>query len=443
VTTPRVCRSVSSLVIAWALWAPLGHAHAPPAAHTLALHPSDRNLLAVHADYAGLLTSVNGGGWFELVCNAHLRVLDNGLDRVHFRYTRDGGLLLGSFRGLRLGSNDACEWEQVGPPGAVRALVPDIADVDTSYALLAPSAGAPAQLVTTPDGGRTWTVLHSFATGERATSLVVTPTVPRVFYAVVESEGSPEGVGARAIATSADGGTTWREQSMPLGPFSVVWASAADPSRVLLVEEGDPADRVVVYDGGGASVRQVLDVRRFGGVATRGDGTIWVGDAVGGVLESKDGGETFVRVNDTQGVRCLVWGHDRLWACTDNWRDGYFVAASSDDGRVFEPVKRFECVSEFTPCGDASALACEHSWDEWRSGILEPARAVGISADCAARPEVIPVAAGGCAVVAPHEELQSPSEWLLWLLAGVAFVVGRAGSWRSASLGVARHGPPT
>ncbi len=71
-------------------------AHTPPTVRVLALHPTEPGIVAVHADTAGFLVSTAAAGRFEPLCNAHARVLDTGLDRVHLHYTRNGHLLLGS-----------------------------------------------------------------------------------------------------------------------------------------------------------------------------------------------------------------------------------------------------------------------------------------------------------------------------------------------------------
>lgn len=393
----RCCRGLTVLAttIFIGLAAEQVAAHALPNARAVALHPDDPTIFTVQADSAGLVVSNNPEGRLELVCNAHAGLLESGFDRVYMRYTLEGRLLVGSFTGLRLASPDGCHWEEVGPPGVVRAVVSDPVELNVSYALLAPAGGAPARVVSTEDDGHTWTAVHAFAPDVRATSMVVTATSPRTFYVVVERSSALDGSVSRSIASSDDGGTQWRETAVSLGPFAIHWASTVDLGRALLVEDvGESGARIHLWQGESSEPRPVLNVRTFGGMATRDEGeTLWVGDAEGGIFESQDRGNSFVVVNAEQAVGCLKWAHDRLWGCTDNWRIGHFLVASLDDGRSFVPVQSFACVNQLAACDEAMALTCDYAWQDWTAEILEPSRELGTNALC---PDTAQT--GGCAL---------------------------------------------
>ncbi len=206
-------------------------------------------------------------------------------------------------------------------------------------------------------------------------------------------------------------------EALGSGPVALHWASPQ--GRLLLLEGHEPNQRLVLFwDVAVGSGRHVLDLQSFGGLAAHSGPALWVGDAAGGLYVSHDAGEHFTATHSDLRVTCLEWGHERLWACTDNLREGHFLATSTDGGRSFVSVGRFECVSNLPAC-DAVTSTCSHAWQEWRQAFIEPARALGLAPACG---DSAPAPAGGC--TAAHG---GSAAWL----GGWAFCLGLGALTRS------------
>lgn len=151
---------------------------------------------------------------------------------------------------------DAGRWEALtnGLPDKVeaRCLAVHPGNPPTLY------AGTQTGPYRSTDGGDTWTALELPGKEKLVWSLLIHPTDPKTIYA---------GTQGTTIYRSRDGGTTWRELSPP-APRGMVKMSF--PCRVirLAVDPGNPDDLYAALE-------------------------------VGGVMRSRDGGDTWESCNDS------------------------------------------------------------------------------------------------------------------------------------------------
>ena len=160
---------------------------------------------------------------------------------------------------------------------------------------------AGAAVVTTADGGSTWTVQTVPATVGYL-SAVVCPA-PRTCIAVGQS-GS-DGAGPGAILGTQDGGTTWTEETVPSGTTDVTAVACRGPKRCTALAE--VAGRVTALDGGASgqawSTGGALPptVASATGLSCTDAAHCWatvtvpvdVGHATGGIAFTADGGSTW------------------------------------------------------------------------------------------------------------------------------------------------------
>jgi photosystem II stability/assembly factor-like uncharacterized protein len=166
------------------------------------------------------------------------------------------------------------------------------------------------------NGGVRWRLLDTPMTGSMVWSIAIDPVDPQVMFAGVGTPSKP------AIYRSTDGGKTWEHRAMEI----------ADECENV----GIPRPTAIAVDP--------TDHRN-----------VWVGLEVDGIRRSRDGGETWTRVNgaiknpDVHSV-LVVAGPPRIVFVLVNdevWR-------SADDGRTWEPARAAEVFPWHYPRGIAA-----------------------------------------------------------------------------------------
>ena len=135
---------------------------------------------------------------------------------------------------------------------------------------------------------------------------------------------------------------------------------------------------------------------------------------------------TFAQVNDVH-VNCLTWHATGLYACTDQFEDGYNVAVSTDEGQTFNELSQLS-----SPCGPPEVCAagssigdeCTARWPEEQAELGAPETCLeggtgGGSGDTSS-------GSCGCRLEAHDEHAdRDHAAWLVALLGAAAVAVRR------------------
>jgi hypothetical protein len=193
-------------------------------------------------------------------------------------------------------------------------------------------------------------------------SMRVAPSDPMRLY--VAQWGPTDGTPPRraVINRSDDGGMTWTPHEVPLEGFerymSILGVDPADPDR-LIVRMQNPVggERVLLSEEGGVtgSWRAVLTLE-YVDAGVWGSAGAFVGGALDGLWHSPDG-ITWTQVRELLTPHCLVMHEGELWACGNDWSDGFAIGRSADGGRTFEPVLRLGRIREPLSCAAGTSVA--------------------------------------------------------------------------------------
>lgn len=350
--------------LALALAAPPSNALAHgrfPEAGQIVIDPSDPAVIYVRTTY-GLLSSRDGGETWYWTCPEAIG-FDADIEDPALVAMSDGTLVVGTFGGLSLGTDQACQFDRVGGDLAGRNFK-DVQPEATARHALAMSSNCKADQscevrvwATTDDGG-SWDEIGTPPPSDfLALSLAAAPSDPTRLY--ISGKDQPPLDGAGAIMRSDDRGASWTRLPIPgthdgaLGYMGGV--DPADPDRIYLGRvETDPSDRsrvttfsLLASDDGGESFQTVFErPTGFAGFALSPDGrTVALASRVEGLWLADAETLQFVKVNEVH-ASCLTWTEAGLYACTDQFLDGFNVALSTDAGKTFTALSELG-----SPCG--------------------------------------------------------------------------------------------
>jgi uncharacterized protein (TIGR03382 family) len=95
------------------------------------------------------------------------------------------------------------------------------------------------------------------------------------------------------------------------------------------------------------------------GFARSDDGArVWAGSDVVGLYRSDDRGETFAPVpGGVSRVNCLAARGDELWACGNDFVDGFALGVSRDGGATFEAKLRYRDIVGVPECAPEAPVS--------------------------------------------------------------------------------------
>lgn len=362
-----------------------------PAAGQIAIAPSDPATILVRATY-GILLTKNGGQRWEWVCEAAVGF--TGSEDPMVSFTADGTILAGIFEGLSVSHDTGCQWSFAGG-GLAQHYVVDLAvdKVDPQKGVLVISnsngqddAGQPVflgQLWATADNGKTW-AKSGVDLPQQFLALTVdtAPSDPNRVYASGRL-GPPQYPGA--LERSNDRGQTWQTLPIPGSDDThLPYVGAIDPNNPDIVYvrlDGSPSDQLVVTKDGGQTWNKIFDGQGdlFGFALSPDGATVAIGGDKDGIWTAPTSTLSFTKVSSV-GAKCLTWSKDGLYACADEFLDGFTAGVSKDEGKTFTPIMHLSALCGPLACGAGTSVGsmCAAQW---------PATAATISATGCDQPD--------------------------------------------------------
>lgn len=346
-----------------------------PAAGQIAIDPGDPSHIVIRTTY-GLVTSSDGGAHWSWICENAIG--SNSFEDPMMAITKDGSVLAGLFEGLNVTHDRGCQWDFAGQGLAMRFVVDlstERADPARSVLVISNGMGKDVfltQFWESSDNAKTWTqagvdLPNTFL----AQTVDTAPSDPQRVY-VSGRYGSPEYLGA--IQRSKDRGKTWQSLSIPGSDSTRLPYIAAidpkDPNLVYVRLDGDPKDSLQISKNGGDTwTEAIVSPDSLLGFALSPDGaTIAIGTDVagtdqGGLWTAPTSTLAFTKVS-ALGIRCLTWTDQGLFACTDQYRDGFAAGLSTDGGKTFSPLLNLQTLCGPLACDPASSTGkiCPDLW---------------------------------------------------------------------------------
>jgi hypothetical protein len=265
-----------------------------------------------------------------------------------------------STAGLLFTDDDGCNWKTAGGLLAGRVpsdYFPDPANAARVLAVVRSSAGGSDEIVESNDGGATFAnVLFTSASGDFVTGVETARSDPQVIVVTIRSGGTfiPK------LATTSDGGVHWetRDVSGALGgaDIALIAIDPQDPRKIWLRLMPSSGDAVAVTEDGGATFVTPTPLTVAGGVLTSfvrlPSGILLLGGVDGTrsvIFRSDASGVAFAEL-DAPSVSGLGQRDGRVFAFSDNPRDGFTIGESADDGQSWRPVMRYDQVQAIAAC---------------------------------------------------------------------------------------------
>jgi MYXO-CTERM domain-containing protein len=339
-----------------------------PAAGLVAVDPSDEDHLVVRSTY-GILRTNDGGKSWGWTCEEAVG-FSSSFDPM-IVITRSGTLLAGLFRGLVVSADNACDWSFY--PDLEDEFVIDVStergDPSRAVGFLSSSIDGDTfknQVWETADDGASWSMMGvDLDDALIGLTVDVAPSDAARLY-VSGRFGPPDYQGA--LLRTDDRGLAWQRFDVPGSndknlPFLGA-IDPDDPDRVYVRLDGEERDTLVMTRNGGADWETLFEGEgSLEGFALSPDGTkVAVGGKDDGLWMADTTTLEFERVSDLH-VLCLTWTAKGLYACAQQFVDGFEVGVSTDDGQTFRPLLE---LSEVCPleCDKATSTGqkCGAAW---------------------------------------------------------------------------------
>ena len=341
-----------------------------PAAGQIVVDPSDPAHIVVRATY-GLLSSRDAGESFGWICEKAVGY--GGVEDPAMAITAGGTVLAGVFEGLASSPDKGCSWAFAGGDLAGHFVV-DVSTerADPSHAVLVFSNGVgtnlfKSQLWESLDAGGTWAQAGTDLPSDfLALTVDVAKDDPDRVY--VSGRFGPPGY-AGALMRSSDRGTTWERFDVPTSNDQrLPYIAAIDPSNqdvVYVRIDGDPDNELLVSTDGGQSFTQA-----FGGqgsllaFALSPDGAeVLVGGDTAGLWRAPAATLEFQKLAELE-AKCLHWSSAGLYACADEFVDGFTVGRSDDGGATWAPLMHLQDLCGPLECAAETSVGavCGADW---------------------------------------------------------------------------------
>lgn len=328
------------------------------------VRPESLNELLVTTSF-GLLRSTDRGASWRYLCEEAIGFGTGQIPAI--LYSPSGALFAGSFQGLFVSRDGACNWSRLAAfdePG-VAALA------RTSVGLVAASGkfGVTNDVFWSGDDGVTWTSA-GVSNGLRFyTSAVAAPSLPsRVYVGAWWYEPM-----STFALRSDDGGKSFTSlettTAIPVqGPLLALAVHPTNPEVVLFAANDDPGDpSVLLRSTDGARTFNVVHegFQPFNSAAFSADGNTVLAASYAGLVRSTDQGATFAPLDDPKQNGCVAIDGDAYFACAWPELDGFALGKgqwanpglSSSLTRWRDIEGPLDC-----PMGSNEQQACDAVW---------------------------------------------------------------------------------
>jgi hypothetical protein len=335
----------------------------------------------------GVLVSRDRGAHFDWICEQVIGF--SGTQDPGLGVFGDGSLSIAAFEGLFGSFDGGCGFSQNQTfegeyviDVAVSREAPQHGIAVTSTALTTgPGDGYHVQALGTVDGGRTWTAQGTpLDTDILALTIDVAPSREQRLY-VSGFVTLPDETRVGVLAASDDAGNTWTRTEIPLLGDTGLYIGAVDPVNpdVVYLRTDGTNDRLLVTRDGGKTVEAGPAFEgALLGLAVSPDGKkIAIGGPDGGVRVADTNSPTVASLAFAQRadkkVTCLTWHETGLYACGNDFSDGFFLGRSDDDGASWIAlVPRLRDVrGPLMTCaaGSSYATTCPALWPAQRAAL--------------------------------------------------------------------------
>jgi MYXO-CTERM domain-containing protein len=343
-----------------------------PQAGMIAADPTNPDRIFVRTTYGATVTEDHGATWYW-VCPESMG-FNSDKEDPPVLITGDGTLVMGTFGGLSV-SHDGCDFVYEGDDLLGRFFV-DVQPGATAADAMAVSSNGidnfafEVNLWATDDSGASWQHVGVAPPADfLALGLGVAQSNPERIY-LTGRDGTSDATLVGAVYRSDDGGDSWTR-------FDVPGTGATSDEQTLPYIGGvDPNDEDTVYVG--VITTRMNVVTNFELLVSHDGGAMWesifdVADEVSGFAISPDGENVaiagpkqglftapastlaFTKVSDLH-IRCLTWAERGIYACTDQFVDGYSLGLSEDEGVSFTPLAELG-----SPCGPPPSCGTDTS----------------------------------------------------------------------------------
>jgi len=329
--------------------------------------PAGTDRIVVSTNF-GLLRSVAGGP-FDFICEAAIGATGNvGL----YQASADGTILAEAGQGLYRSSDWGCGWSAA--TGSVAGLYVYDAALDptpspNALAIGLTSDGGVTALYPSADEGASFTSPTLVIAGSLA-GVEFSAVTPGTVFAVGNATAADGGTDVPFVSASADHGQSWPVRyDHPELAGRILRLAQVDPVAVdtLYLRVSYPTyDELWVSRDGGRTLQKLFAATEaLSAFLAAADGTLYAGTRNGGLYSapaSAPGG--FALVNGSVHPRCLGERGGTLYACGDDFKDGFALGSSGDRGRTFADVVRFDQIAGLASCPAEPAFAetCAFAW---------------------------------------------------------------------------------
>jgi MYXO-CTERM domain-containing protein len=348
----------------------------------------------------GMLRSLSGGP-FVFVCEAAIGAGSNvGL----YQARADGTVLAEAGLGLFHSADWGCGWSAA--MGSVQGVYVYDAAMDPGSSPRALAIGVGTQsgettIFPSDDEGATFGAA-TYTVAGALSGIELSAVTSGTAFAVGNAPPADAGVGAPFVLVSRDYGQTFPTRSdHPELTGQIARLAAVDPTAadtLYLRVSYTAYDEIWVSRDAGKTLQKLFTSSEPVSAFLAGpDGTLYAGTRNSGLYRAPATNPSgFALVNASVHPRCLGERDGTVYVCGDDFKDGFALGSSTDQGDTFIDVVRFDQISGLASCAEPDfAQTCAFAWQSVQR-LFGIGDAGGTSADAGATP--MSNSCGGCAV---------------------------------------------